>query len=33
VCSGRDLVFGLNRADEMLYEAKRARLRSGTTPV
>jgi diguanylate cyclase (GGDEF)-like protein len=25
VCPGRDLVFGLNRADEMLYQAKRMR--------
>lgn len=40
VCPGRDLVFGLNRADEMLYQAKRrrrARIDSGverfSTPV
>jgi diguanylate cyclase (GGDEF)-like protein len=31
VCPGRDLVFGLNRADEMLYQAKRRR-RAGPSP-
>jgi diguanylate cyclase (GGDEF)-like protein len=40
VCPGRDLVFGLNRADEMLYQAKRKRsgrggagVRRASTPV